>query len=118
MLAMNIDENIYDFRKKYSLRARALLYAPVADVYPDLYEMNNGHVVEINEHPSFERIISYEIIKYNKIWVLLGKAVCTLFESTAPNEYNKEVNFEIAMSLDKYQLLIWKYLHCVKVNKI
>lgn len=96
----NIDEEA--FQEKHSLRAYILLHTSIANRAPNIYGLNNYSVVEINEHPSFERIISYEIVKCDKIWVLLGKAVCTFFESTTPNEYNKEVNFEIAMSLDKY----------------
>jgi len=101
------------YQKKF-LRPYVLSYAAAGAALKHLHhKLEVIDVVEILRHPAFERIIEYQIVKCSDVWVLLGKAVLEPDECMNHiSDLKKEANFEVALSLDKAKLMIWRDLHC------
>lgn len=76
--------------------------AKCIDMSPRLFEqLKNLRVAEWKQHAKLEEILSYEIVKCGKVWVLLGKVL----------EHFTYVYTEVAFGIDKNELGIWADLH-------
>ena len=65
-------------------------------------ELDKIRVVPVKGHPPFDEVVSYEIVKCGKIWVVIGKVMCCNFIDGKSLQ-----NFEMVMGIDKYELGIW-----------
>lgn len=72
-----------------------------------LKQLCEKRVLEVKDHPPFDKVESYEIVSCGKIWVLLGKVLCNFIDG------EKLINFEIAIGINEAELNIWKDLHIV-----